>query len=66
MARAILDIAKRLSSAARRTPSVEKTTRSNVSSPTSILSLGRCSIHTKGVGNLLARITPAAIASPSF
>ena len=64
MARAILDIAKRLSSAARRTPSVEKTTRSNVSSPMSILSLGRCSIHTKGVGNLLARIIPPRLSLP--
>jgi hypothetical protein len=35
----------------------------NVSGPPSELSLGQCSIHTRGVGSSLARITPAAIAS---
>src|SRR5215207_9471899 len=37
--------------------------RPNVSAPPCVLSLGQCSIHTRGVGNLLAWITPAAITS---
>jgi hypothetical protein len=35
----------------------------NVSGPPSVLSLGQCSIHIRGVGSSLAWITPAAIAS---
>src|SRR5829696_7373591 len=34
-----------------------------VSAPPSVLSSGQCSIHTRGVVNLLARITPATITS---